>query len=101
MRDDYPKFREQNATILVVTQHSSKKMQSYWSEERLPYLGVPDEGKRLRTLYRQQWKALKLGLMPALFIIDTAGVIRYAHYSESMSDIPTNQQVLESLSQLP
>jgi hypothetical protein len=38
--------------------------------------------------------------MPALLIIDKQGVIRYAYYSDSMSDIPENEEVFEFLKSL-
>jgi peroxiredoxin len=47
--------------------------------------------------YYQEVNLFKLGRMPALFVIDQTGLIRYAHYGDSMSDIPTNQEVLELL----
>jgi peroxiredoxin len=35
-----------------------------------------------------------------LFVIDKNGVIRYAHYGDSMEDIPTNDVVLAVITQL-
>jgi len=45
-------------------------------------------------LYRQQVNLLKLGRMPALMIVDRQGRVRYAHYGDSMADIPDNSLVL-------
>jgi peroxiredoxin Q/BCP len=38
--------------------------------------------------------------MPALFVIDKAGLIRYQHYGKSMSDIPANNVVFQVVDQL-
>jgi peroxiredoxin Q/BCP len=38
--------------------------------------------------------------MPAMFIIDRHGVIRFEHYGDSMQDIPENSMVLGLLDEL-
>ncbi len=38
--------------------------------------------------------------MPALFVIDQEGVIHYAHYGDSMSDIPENGEVLNVIKKI-
>jgi hypothetical protein len=35
-----------------------------------------------------------------MMIIDKEGMIRYRHYGDSMSDIPTDQEVLDFLKDL-
>ena len=52
----------------------------------MPYIGVPDPEGRIGGLYHQK---SKFGLMPAVFVIDGAGVLKMAHYGTSMKDIPT------------
>jgi peroxiredoxin Q/BCP len=39
----------------------------------------------------------KFGRMPAMLVLDKKGVIQYAYYSDSMSDIPKNEEVFEVL----
>jgi peroxiredoxin len=48
-------------------------------------------------MLKQEVKPLKLGRMPTLLIIDEQGIIRYAYYSDSMSDIPNNEEIFEVL----
>ena len=43
---------------------------------------------------------LKLGRMPAIFVIDREGIIRYGHYGDSMSDIPSNEEILGVIDRL-
>ena len=43
---------------------------------------------------------LKLGRMPALLVVDRKGIIRFAHYGHSMSDISQNQEILDLLDTL-
>jgi hypothetical protein len=42
----------------------------------------------------------KLGRMPALLVVDKAGIIQYEHYGEDMKDIPDNNIVLDILDKL-
>jgi peroxiredoxin Q/BCP len=100
MRDDYEKFKKAGIQIVVVAKDSRKKVKSYFQENNLPYIGIPDPEGKVAGQYQQQWKIAKLGLMPAMFLIDTGGTISYLHYSSSMSDIPANKTVLEQAGRL-
>ena len=97
MKKDYKEFTSRNATIVVVAPHSAEKVAEYWKKEELPMIGVPDEDGKLADLYGQEWKLLKLGRMPALFVIDRKGVLAFAQYGTSMSDIPKNSEMLKVL----
>ena len=69
----------------------------YWSKERLPFPGMPDPGHAVAQRYQQDVKILKLGRMPLVMVIDRNGVIRFAHRASSMSDIPSNEALLEAI----
>ena len=97
MKQDYQKFTSRNATIVVVAPHTAEKVVEYWKKEELPMIGIPDEGGTLANLYGQEWKLLKLGRMPALFVIDRKGALAFAQYGTSMSDIPGNSEMLKVL----
>jgi peroxiredoxin len=100
MRDDIEKFTAAGASIVVVAKHSTKEMAEYWKENALPFTGIPDPEATLAKQYQQQWKALKLGLMPAMFVIEKNGKVAFVHYSAGMSDIPENKTVLAELKKL-
>jgi hypothetical protein len=38
--------------------------------------------------------------MPLVTVVDAQGLIRYAHYGSSMSDIPQNRTLLEVIDKL-
>ena len=86
MRDEYAALQQAGLTVVVVAKDSLDNVKEYWVEESLPYIGVPDPEGRIGSLYHQ---ISKFGLMPAVFIIDTAGTLKMAHYGTSMKDIPT------------
>lgn len=97
MQKELSKFKSLGANVAVVVRDDDKSVKNYWQEKKLEYFGIPDKNKKLSELYKQQWNLVKLGLMPAMFVIDTDGKIKFVHYSGSMKDIPDNREVLEIL----
>ncbi len=71
-----------------------------WQDEKFPFVGLPDPEIRVLDLYGQDVKLLKLGRMPAQVVVDKDGLVRYAHYGSSMSDIPDTAELLALLDSL-
>lgn len=97
MKQDFKELTSRNTTIVVVAPHTAEQVAEYWKKEELPMIGIPDEDGKLANLYGQEWKLLKLGRMPALFVIDRKGALAFAQYGISMSDIPDNSEMLKVL----
>lgn len=91
---------QRNVTILAVGPNTETAFQKYWSEEKIPFIGIPDPEHQVAVLYRQQVNIFKLGRMPLLCIVDKDGRIRYAHYGSSMADIPETAALLGVIDQL-
>ncbi len=100
LRQDFEKFNNENTTILVVGPEDSKAFAKYWDKNDLPFIGLPDPKHTVLKLYGQEIKLFKFGRMPAMVIIDMQGIVRFVHYGHSMSDIPENNDVLETLQAL-
>ena len=100
LRQDFEKFKNENTVILVVGPEDSKAFAQYWDENDLPFIGLPDPKHTVLKLYGQEIKLFKFGRMPAMVIIDLQGIVRFVHYGHSMSDIPENKDVLETLQAL-
>lgn len=83
--------------MLVLGPDGPNAFRNYWKENDMPFIGLPDLRSRVANEYHQEVNLFKLGRMPALFVIDLEGMIRYAHYGDSMSDIPPNAEVLEAV----
>lgn len=94
MKKDFNEFTSKKTSLVVVAPHTAAEVAAYWKKESLPMIGVPDEAGRLSNLYGQEWKLLKLGRMPALFVIDRKGTLAFAQYGTSMADIPDNSEIL-------
>ncbi len=97
MKKDFKEFTSRNTTIVAVAPHTTEQVAEYWKKEELPMIGIPDEDGKLANLYGQEWKLLKLGRMPALFVIDRKGALAFTQYGTSMSDIPDNSEMLKVL----
>jgi len=97
LRQDYQKFVERDAEVVVIGPDSEKAFKDYWQKEELPYVGLADPTHDVAKRYGQEVKLLKLGRMPALMIIDKEGQVAHKHYGGGMSDIPPNPQILAIL----
>jgi peroxiredoxin Q/BCP len=95
LRDDYQLFQSRGAEILAVGPDTAIAFGLYWRAERLPFVGLPDPGHKVALCYKQQVNLLKLGRMPLATVIDRHGLIRFAHYGASMSDIPDERSLLD------
>jgi peroxiredoxin Q/BCP len=97
LRQDYQKFVDKDAEILVVGPEDAAAFREYWQKEKLPFVGLPDPEHQVADQYGQQVKLTQFGRLPALMVIDKQGYIRYRHYGSSMADIPPNDEVLAVL----
>jgi peroxiredoxin len=100
LRDEFEEFLKLETVVVVVGPEDAPTFKTYWTDNNLPFIGLPNPTHTVLKLYGQEVKLLKLGRMPASFIIDRTGLIRFVHYGHSMSDIPSNQDVLQTLRSL-
>lgn len=100
LRQDQAEFAELETVVLVVGPENPRSFRSYWEENDMPFIGLPDPKHTVLKLFGQEVKLFKFGRMPAMVIVDKTGIARFVHYGASMSDIPANEDVLETLSDL-
>ncbi len=94
LRQDYSEFISRDVTVVVVGPENAQEFIAYWQKENLPFIGLPDPKASVLKLYGQEVNLFKLGRMPAQVLIDKDGIARFVHYGHSMSDIPSNQEIL-------
>jgi peroxiredoxin len=101
LRQDYQKFIDSDTEIMAIGPEDVAEFTKWWHAHKMPFTGIPDP-KHLITekLYSQETKLFKGGRMPALAVIDKDSRIRFMHYADSMSDIPSNEEVLTLLDKL-
>ena len=99
-RNDYPEFKSRGAEILAIGPDGPDAFRAYWQKENFDFLGLPDLDHAVARRYKQEVNLFKLGRMPLICVVDSNGMIRYAHYGASMSDIPDNKILLDVIDQL-
>jgi len=100
LRLDFEKFLQQQTQIVIVGPEDSQAFQRYFTQNDLPFIGLPDPSASVLKLYGQEVNLFKLGRMPAQVIVDKNGTARFVHYGHSMSDIPENAEVLALLREI-
>lgn len=100
LRQDYQKFIDLNTEVIAVGPEGAEQFTAWWHEHKMPFIGVPDYRHVLAKLYSQQFKLLRGGRMPALVVIDKQMKIRFMHYADAPSDIPTDEQLLSLLAEI-
>ena len=99
-RSTYKEFQMRDIEIIAIGPDSPEAFKEYWEAHDLPFIGCADQGSKVADRYYQEVNLFKLGRMPAEFIIDPTGIIRFVHYGASMSDIPEPSDLLEIINKL-
>ena len=100
LRQEYNRFVKLDTEIIVAGPENAESFQKYWTKEELPFIGLPDPEHKILKLYGQETSLFKLGRLPAQMLIDTSGMLRYVHYGHSMTDIPSNKEILKLIKQI-
>jgi peroxiredoxin len=100
LRDEYQLFTRRDSEIVAIGPDKAEAFGLYWTAERLPFVGLPDTDHAVASRYKQEVNIFKLGRMPLVTVVDQQGLIRYAHYGASMSDIPQSKLLLEVIDML-
>jgi peroxiredoxin len=100
LRQDVEQFTEQGVALLVIGPEGAKKFAKYFSQNRLSFNGLPDPKHRILRLYGQEVKLFKFGRMPAQVLVDKTGIARFVHYGHSMSDIPSNEELISLVDEI-
>lgn len=100
LRQDYDKFVALGTEVVAIGPDSRQAFQDFWKENAIPFIGLADSDNQAARLYEQEVSLLKLGRMPAQLLIDKEGIVQFAYYSNSMSDITENDLILEKVAEL-
>ncbi len=97
LRHDYQGFVDRQTEVIAIGPETPEAFARWWRRNRMPFIGIGDPRHVIAGLFGQQVKLLKLGRMPALFVIDREGRMRNVHRGTSMGDIMANEEVLALL----
>jgi peroxiredoxin Q/BCP len=100
LRRNYQKFVDREAEIVAVGPETPESFADWWRKHQMPFVGIGDPKHVIANKFGQKVKLLKLGRMPAQFVIDKEGKMRNLHYGESMQDIMADEDVLALLDEI-
>lgn len=100
LRQDLDRFTERDVAVLVIGPEDAQNFAAYFTKHRLSFIGLPDPKHHVLKLYGQEIKLFKFGRMPAQVLVDKKGIARYVHYGNSMSDIPSNEDLLALIDEM-
>jgi peroxiredoxin len=89
--------------VVAVVAQSSEVVRRYIEETGLPFDILIDESRDVLKAYgvwhRIGWDAWNTA-RPALFLIDTSGIIRYSFIGESQKEFPAPEEIGAALDRL-
>jgi peroxiredoxin Q/BCP len=97
LRQEHDRLAKLDVEVLVVGPEKPHAFRDYWAKESLPFIGLPDPTHSVIKLYGQEVKIFKFGRMPAQMLIDKSGILRFVYYGQSMSDIPSVDDIEQAL----
>jgi peroxiredoxin len=100
LRDNYEKFNNRDTEVVAIGPDGPRAFKRYWTEEKIPFIGLADIGSKVGDKYQQEVNLFKFGRMPAEIIVDRKGVVQYFHYGDSMSDIPSIHDLITIVDQV-
>ncbi len=100
LRQDYKDFVDRDTEVIAVGPDSQKAFVDFWEENEISFVGLADPDHKVAKMYDQEVNLLKFGRIPAQMLIDNQGIVRYVHYSNSMSDIPDNVDMLNLIDEI-
>ena len=71
--------------------------QAYFKQNDIPFPCLADPDRRVFRVYDVKSAMISLGQRPGLFVIDGAGVVRFAHLGFQQWEIPTVDDTLKQL----
>lgn len=96
-RHDFKEFTRRGVKVVVLGPENATSFKDYWKTHDLPFIGIPDPRGKVLRLFGQEIKLFKFGRMPAQVLVDRNGIALFAHYGNSMSDIPDNEELFVAL----
>lgn len=100
LHQDYDKFVEADTEIVVLGPDDAESFKKQWGKSGIEFYGIPDEDHKILDQYGQEVNLLKFGRMPAMFLVDKDGILRFIHYGKSFKDIPENDEILQIIGKL-
>ena len=104
MRDEIGLFNDLDAQILAVSVDSPYTLAKFKEEQRLNFTLLSDFNKNVSQAYGALYEVFGMGMKGvskrSAFVIDKAGVVRYAEVLDNAGALPDFQKLKETLASL-
>jgi peroxiredoxin len=101
MMRDLKKFKDLDTELYIITAdrfENARRLEVFYLKKQVPiYFDTKHE---IVTLLKQDVKILHLGRLPAILIVDKKGIVQYAYYGSSFIDIPSNRELIRTLTKI-
>ncbi len=94
LHQDKEKFDEKKIEVIAICPENEEKIKKFLRKQNLDLTFIADPSHNLAKSYKQRVSIFKLGRLPAQILLDKEGNRIFEHYSNSMSDIMENEQIL-------
>jgi len=100
LRDDIDRFTEVGATVVAIAPDTLDGVARFVRDRDYPFALLADTDHVVFDAYDVVTKLMSLGQRPALFVVDTAGTVRFDSIGTQQWQIPSNDNVLRVLAGL-
>jgi peroxiredoxin Q/BCP len=100
LRDDIDEFTAAGARVVTVAPDTLEGVAKFVAGNPYPFALLADTDHAVFDAYDVISTMMSLGQRPALFVVDTDGVVRFDSIGTQQWQIPTNENVLKMLSSL-
>jgi peroxiredoxin len=100
LQEDYSEFQQLNAEILAISVEGPEIGQRISDLLDLQYPVLSDTGRQGVSLYGVYNLLGDELATPSVFVIDLEGIIRWEYIGQNTRDRPSNEMILEQLSDL-
>jgi peroxiredoxin Q/BCP len=100
LRDDIGRFEQAGAQVVTVAPESADGVARFVGERDFPFPLLADPEHRVFDAYDVASTMMSLGQRPAVFVVDTTGVVRFDSVGTQQWQIPGDDKVLGVVSSL-
>jgi peroxiredoxin len=100
LREDIDRFRGVGAQVVTIAPDTAEGVARFMRDNDFPFPLLADAEHVVFDAYDVMSTMMSLGQRPALFVIDTEGIVRFDSVGTQQWQIPTNDNVLTVVSSL-
>lgn len=90
----YKRFVQSDTEVIAVGPDGKEAFAAFFGAQRIPFPGIPDPDETVLGSYGQQSAWWRFGRLPAQFLIDRKGIVRYVEYGRNMRDFTSADELI-------